>query len=256
MTNTAPVAVISGASRGVGRALALRLAADGYDIAGTWNRNEAAAQQVRSEIESIGRRATMYCNDVADGEATAGLVEAILADHGRVDTLVHNAGIASRGRFVADTTSVEIARVMGVHAMGAFHLCSALAPTIRLSDRGSVVLISSTATSYPGAGGAPYMMGKAALEALGTTLALEERTHGTRVNVIAPGLIVTEMGDRLAHALTGAENAAALDEKTPFGRVTRPEDIADLVSFLASDAARQITGQRIEIHGGCPELVH
>jgi 3-oxoacyl-[acyl-carrier protein] reductase len=98
------------------------------------------------------------------------------------------------------------------------------------------------------------MMGKAALEALAQTLGLEERTHGTRVNVVAPGLVATDMGDRLARALTGAADAASLDAAMPFGRVTRPDDVADLVSFLVSNAAAQVTGQRIEIHGGKPEV--
>ncbi|MBD0321985.1 MAG: SDR family oxidoreductase, partial [Aldersonia sp.] len=139
-----------------------------------------------------------------------------------------------------------------VHALGAFYLCSALAPVIRQSSRGSIVLISSTTAARPSPGGAPYMMGKVALEALGQTLALEEQQHGTRVNIVAPGLVATDMGDRLAKAVTGAENAAALDAEFPFGRVTRPADVANLVSFLMSEQAELITGQRIEVHAGRP----
>jgi 3-oxoacyl-[acyl-carrier protein] reductase len=141
-----------------------------------------------------------------------------------------------------------------VHALGAFYLCSGLAPLLRGSGNGRIVLVSSIATSNPAAGSAPYMMGKAALEALGQTLALEEAPHGTRVNIVAPGLVSTIMGDRLARAVTGVGSATDLDASMPFGRVTRPEDVAEVVAFLLSDGARQITGQRIEIHGGKPAI--
>jgi 3-oxoacyl-[acyl-carrier protein] reductase len=254
MTNDNPVAVVSGAGRGIGRALASRLATDRFDVAGTWNRDEKAADETKSRIEDLGRRCLMYRSDVSDPGATASLVEQVASDFGQVDAVVHNAGIASRGRFVSDTEPAEIQRVLAVHALGAVYLCSGLAPILRKSTRGSIVLISSVATSNPSPGGAPYMMGKAALEALAQTLGLEERTHGTRVNVVAPGLVATDMGDRLARALTGADDAASLDAAMPFGRVTRPGDVADLVSFLVSNAAAQVTGQRIEIHGGKPEV--
>ncbi|MFF3573363.1 SDR family NAD(P)-dependent oxidoreductase [Nocardia jiangxiensis] len=250
MTNENPVAVVSGAGRGIGRAIAVRLAADGFDIAGTWNRDEAAAEITTKLIRQLGRQGRMYRVDAADQAATAAFAESVTADFGRADALVHNAGIASRGRFVADTDPAEVVRVLSVHALGAFYLCAGLTPLLRTSGRGAVVLISSVATTNPKEGGAPYMMGKAALEALGRTLELEERTHGIRVNIVAPGLVTTQMGDRLAHAVTGAENAASLDAGMPFGRVTRPDDVADLVSFLVSERAAQITGQRIEIHGG------
>ena len=203
MTNDNPVAVVTGASRGIGRALAIRLATDGFDVAGTWNRDAKAADETTSLIEDLGRRCRMYRSDVSDPAATASLVEQVASDFGQVDAVVHNAGIASRGRFVSDTEPSEIQHVLAVHALGAFYLCSGLTPVVRKSTRGSIVLISSVATSNPSPGGAPYMMGKDALEALAQTLGLEERTHGTRVNVVAPGLVATEMGDRLARALTG-----------------------------------------------------
>lgn len=254
MTDKNLVAVVSGAGRGIGRAIALRLATDGYDIAGTFHRDDAAAAATKEAIASLGRRCAMYQSNAADHTDCEELVEQVLEGFGHVDALVHNAGIASRGRFVADTEPSEIQRVMAVHALGAFYLCSGFAPILRTSAVGNIVLISSVATSNPSPCGAPYMMGKTAMEALGKTLALEEMTYGTRVNIVAPGLVTTGMGDRLAHALTGAADAASLDSGMPFGRVTRPEDVADLVSFLVSTAAHQITGQRIEIHGGSPHI--
>jgi len=111
-------------------------------------------------------------------------------------------------------------------------------------------MISSTATTYMAGNGAPYNMGKAALEALALTLAKEERGHGVHVNIVAPGLVVTDMGDRLARATSGVQQASDLDAVSPFGRVCRPEDVAGTVAFLVSDAASYLTGQRVAVDGG------
>lgn len=178
------------------------------------------------------------------------MVEQVVADMGRLDVLVCNAGIASRGRTVVDTDPAEPARVIGVHAIGAHHLTALALPHLRQHERSDVVLISSTAATRPSPGGAPYMMAKVALEALGRTLALEEAANGVRVNIVAPGLTVTEMGDRLARAVSGVSGAADLDGTTPFGRVTRPQDVAAVVAFLVSADGAMITGQRIEVHAG------
>lgn len=245
-----PVVLISGAGRGTGRAIALRLASEGFDVAGVYARDDEAAENTRVEVESAGVQCRMYRCDVADAAAVAERVAQVSADFGRLDALVHNAGIASRGKSVADTDPAEMTRVVGVHAFGAFHLLSAAIPMLRKSDRASVVLISSTAAASMAPGNAPYTIGKVALEALGKTVASEEARNGIRVNIVAPGLIATEMGDRLARAVTGVADAAELDARMPFGRVTRPEDVAETVEFLLSDRARQITGQRIEVHGG------
>ena len=122
-------------------------------------------------------------------------------------------------------------------------------------DRSDIVLISSVNAARAMPGGAPYMMGKLALEGLGATLAVEELPHGVHTNIVAPGLVVTDMGDRLARAVSGVENAAALDERFPYGRVCRPEDVADVVGFLVSDAASYLNGQRISVDGGKPQAL-
>jgi NAD(P)-dependent dehydrogenase (short-subunit alcohol dehydrogenase family) len=117
-------------------------------------------------------------------------------------------------------------------------------------DRGDVVMISSVTTKFNGANGAPYNMGKAALEALAYTLANEESRHGVHVNVVAPGIVDTEMGRRLVKATVGSEDIHSLDASLPFGRVCQPEDVADVVRFVVSDAARYVTGQRLYVDGG------
>ena len=111
-------------------------------------------------------------------------------------------------------------------------------------------MISSVATLYYSGGGAPYSMGKAAMEALAFTLAKEVRHHGIHVNVVAPGLVETEMGRRLVKATAGVDDLRKLDASMPFGRVCQPEDIANAVRFLVSDAASYVTGEKLNLHGG------
>ncbi|MCW2578516.1 MAG: oxidoreductase [Blastococcus sp.] len=244
------VALVTGASRGIGAAIAVRLAADGFDVAVNFRKGEEAAAAVVAAVEEAGARGVAYRADVSSYEEDADMVERVVADFGRLDALVCNAGIASRGNSVADTDPAEPARLLGVHAIGAHHLASLALPHLRRHDRSDVVMVSSTAAAKAAPGGAPYMMAKVALEALARTLALEEGGNGVRVNIVAPGLTVTDMGNRLARAVTGAPGAADLDAATPFGRVTRPEDVAAVVAFFLSVDASMVTGQRIEVTSG------
>jgi NAD(P)-dependent dehydrogenase (short-subunit alcohol dehydrogenase family) len=180
------------------------------------------------------------------------MAEAVLTDFGQVDILVHNAGIASRGNTVADTGPEEPGRVVATHALGPFYLSKLLVPQMRERTRGDVVFISSVATDACTANGAPYNMAKAAEEALARTLAHEEQVNGIHVNIVAPGLVTTDMGDRLARALTaGASSSAAdLDAGFPFGHVGRPEDVAAVVDFLVGPGGGYLSDQRIVVDGG------
>jgi 3-oxoacyl-[acyl-carrier protein] reductase len=244
------VALISGGGRGIGRAVTLALAAEGFDVAVSYRRDEAAAQATAERARELGAQARIYAAAVEDADQDAAMVEAVLADFGRADALVHCAGNASRGNTVADTDPTEVARVFGVHAAGAHHLCRLLVPALREQDRGDIVLISSIVANRTRPGMAPYVMAKAALELLAQTLAMEERVNGIRVNVVAPGLVATDMGDRLVRATQGVSEAADLDAQAPFGRVCRPEEIADAVAFLLSSKGSYITGQRLTVDGG------
>jgi NAD(P)-dependent dehydrogenase (short-subunit alcohol dehydrogenase family) len=178
------------------------------------------------------------------------MVEAVLADFGFVDILVNNGAIASRGLSVADTDPAELERVVAMHALGPHHLSRLVLPSMRSRPRGDIVMISSVATSHHAGNGAPYNMGKAALEALAFTLAKEERRHGIHVNVVAPGLVESEMGRRLAKAMSGVTDIRQLDPVSPFGRVCQPLDVARVVLWLCSESAGYVTGQRIECDGG------
>lgn len=244
------IALVTGGSRGIGRGIALALAEDGADVAVNYRRDAEAAEETVREIEALGRRARAYSASVEDFEADRRMVEAAEAELGPIDILVNNAGIASRGQSVADTDPAELIRVVSTHAFGAHSLCKLVLPAMRTRPRGDIVMISSVATLSMQANGAPYNMGKAAMEALALTLYKEERRHNIRVNIVAPGLVVTEMGQRLAKATMGVQEIHELDAGAPFGHVCTPEDVANVVRFLVSDGNSYVTGEKINVHGG------
>ncbi len=244
------VALVTGGSRGIGAAIAAGLAADGAAVAVNYRRDEDAAAAVVAAIVAQGGVAASYQASVDDAEADARMVEQVLADHGKIDILVHSAGIASRGRTVVDTDPEEIERVWRIHALGAFLLAKLTLPSMRTQPRGDIVLVSSAATVQWGPNSSPYNMAKASMEALARTLAKEERHHGVHVNVVAPGLVDTEMGRRLARAAMGADDIRDLDPRAPFGHVCSPEEVADVVRFLVSDAGRYVNDQKIVVDGG------
>jgi NAD(P)-dependent dehydrogenase (short-subunit alcohol dehydrogenase family) len=244
------VALVTGGSRGIGKAIALELARAGADVAVNYRRDEGAAAETVAEIMALGRKARAYSASVENWDEDQAMVAGVLRDFGRIDILVNNAGIASRGQSVADTDPAEMERVVRVHAFGPHYLSKLVVPHMRGLGRGDIVMISSVATLHMGPRGAPYSMGKAAMEALALTLAKEEREHGIRTNIVAPSLTVTEMGKRLTRATTGLEDIHQLDERSPFGRVSVPEDVAAAVVWLVSSANPYANGQKININGG------
>ncbi len=244
------IALVTGGGRGIGRAVSLALAEDGADVAVNYRRDEEAAAATVGEIEALGRRAVAVRASVDDVAEVREMVAEAVERLGPVDILVNNAGIASRGAFVVDTDPDELARVVSIHALGSHHVTQAVLPHMRTRPRGDVIMISSAATREYGPGTAPYVMAKAALEALALTLANEERERGIRVNVVAPGLVETEMGRRLVRAVSGLDDLRALDASMPFGRVCQPEDVAGVVRFLVSERGGYISGQRIYVGGG------
>lgn len=246
------VALVTGASRGVGRAIALALAADGADVAVNYRRNADQAEAVVEEIRALGRRAKAYQASIDDDRANEAMVAQIRADLGAVGILVNNAGIASRGLAVAETERAELQRVVATHAFGAHDLCRLTVPGMREQGRGDVIMISSAATRGMGPFGSPYNMAKAALEALALTLFKEERAFGIRVNIVAPGLVETEMGRRLMKATAGIDDLRKLDADMPFGHVCQPDDVANVVRFLVSDQNSYVTGEKIFCDGGGP----
>jgi NAD(P)-dependent dehydrogenase (short-subunit alcohol dehydrogenase family) len=242
--------LVTGGSRGIGRAIALALASDGADVAVNYRRDEEAALQTVRDIEAMGRRAGAYAASVDDHEADEAMVRQIEQDLGSVGILVNNAGVASRGRSVIDTDPGELMRVVSTHAFGAHYLSRLVIPAMRELDRGDIIMISSAATKSNRGNGGPYNMAKAAMEALAYTLAKEERPYNIRVNIIAPGLVETEMGRRLMKASAGVDDLRDLDAVMPFGRVCQPEDIANAVRYFVSADNSYATGERIYVDGG------
>ena len=244
------VAIVTGGGRGIGRGIALELAASGASLVVNFRRDEASAAETVETIRAAGGRAIAVQASVSELDQVEALAEAALAEFGHVDILVNNAGIASRGNTVADTDPTEFERLMLTHVFSAVRLAQLLLPQMRTRPRGDIVMISSSEVARMRAGGAPYNMAKAALEALAMTMAKEEVAHGVHVNVVAPGLVATDMGQRLVKAKLGVDLVGELDASQPLGRVCRPEDVARVVRFVVSDDAGMVTGQRIVVDGG------
>jgi 3-oxoacyl-[acyl-carrier protein] reductase len=243
------VALVSGGGRGIGRGISEELARAGATVAVVYHRDEAAAAETVQAIETAGGSATAHQAAVESFDDCQRLCLEVNAAHGVVGILVSNAGIASKGRSVAKTEPDEMARLFGIHVMGAFHLAHLLAPPMRNLPRGDIVMVSSVAARMNAGGGAPYNVAKSALDSLAFTLAKEEQRHGTHVNIVAPGLVESEMGRRLVKA-SGVEDIHSLDAVSPFGRVCSPSDVARVVLFLVSGLGGYVTGQRVEVDGG------
>jgi 3-oxoacyl-[acyl-carrier protein] reductase len=243
-------ALVTGGSRGVGRAVVRRLAELGADVAFCYRRDVDAADALLAELAPLGGRHRAYSADLTAPGAAAGFVAAAHADLGAATVLVHNAGIASTGRTVERTPHQEYLTLYQIHALAGAEACAAALPAMRAAGGGSVVFVSSVVARGLGPGLAPYAMAKAAVEALASVLSFEERPHHVRVNTVAPGLVSTDMGDRLVRATTATASADSLDARYPFGRVCRPEDVADVVAYLAGDTASYVTRQTLTVDGG------
>lgn len=244
------VALVTGGGRGIGRGISMCLAAQGATIAVNYRRDHEAAEETVAAITAKGGKAKAYSASVEVWDQDKAMVEAVVKDLGGIDILVNNAGIASRGQSVHDTDPLEMERVVRTHAFGAFYMSKLVLPSMRTRPRGDIIMITSAATKSLGANGSPYNMGKSAMEALAQTLFKEERKNNIHVNIVAPGLVETEMGRRLAKATMGVQDLRELDAQSPFGRVCQPEDIGDVVAYLCTEQAGYVTGQRIYVDGG------
>lgn len=174
-------ALVTGGSRGIGRGIALALARAGANIAINYRRDADAAAATRADLRALGVEAAAFSGSVSEPEACAQLISDVAATFGGFDILINNAGIASSGRSVADTDPTELQRVMAVHALAPHYLSHYALPYLRQRDRSDIIMISSVATDAHAANGAPYTMGKIAMEALARTLAKEEMPNGVRV---------------------------------------------------------------------------
>ncbi len=237
-------ALVTGASRGIGRAIALQLARDGYAVAVHCVRGVEAARAVCDAIIADGGYAKMYVCDIADGLAVEEMVQSITKELGPVEVLVNNAGIAQQKLFT-EITSDEWRRMMSVHVDGAYYTCRACLPHMIRQHRGAIVNVASMWGQIGASCEVHYSTAKAALIGMTKALAKEVGPAGVRVNCVAPGVIMTDM-------MAGFDDStlAELADETPLCRLGKPEDVAVAVSFLVSDNASFITGQVLAPNGG------
>lgn len=237
------IALVTGSSRGIGRAIALQLAQGGYAVAVN-GRSPESVQAVAAEIIARGGDAKGYVCDVTDAEAVARMGDAVERELGTVTALVNNAGIAQQ-KLLTDVTDTEWHRMMATHVDGAFYTCRRFLPGMIRRQTGSIVNISSMWGQVGGSCEVSYSAAKAALIGFTRALAKEVGPSGIRVNCVAPGVIQTDM-------MAGFDEAALqeLREETPLCRLGTVQDVAQAAAFLLSDAAGFITGQVLAPNGG------
>jgi 3-oxoacyl-[acyl-carrier protein] reductase len=238
-------ALVTGASRGIGRGIALELAREGANVAVNYRRDEAAAHETVAAIRALGAEAVAIQADVAEWEQVAALAEKTLAAFGHLDIVVANSGVASRVQPVWDMDVDHWHKVVGVNLHGVFYTCKATAKHLVDRKKGNIILISSIGADACAPFGAPYYVAKAGVNALTKSLAKECAPANVRVNCIAPGLVATDMGDRLMKFY-----GEAMLSGIPLGRAGRPEEIGRMAAYLASEDASFITGKIIRIDGG------
>ncbi|QDU24081.1 3-oxoacyl-ACP reductase family protein [Urbifossiella limnaea] len=246
MTLTDKVALVTGGSRGIGRAVVQKLAAEGAKVAFVYRGSQAAAEELVKEITAAGGTAKAIQADVAEPTAARRVVDQVLADWGRVDILVNNAGVIRDGLFVRMEPENWLA-VIDTNLNGTFYFCRAVADQMALKQRsGRIINVSSVAASHVNAGQTNYAASKGAVNSFTRALAVELGSRSVTVNAVAPGFIETDMSEAV-RAKGGDFIAKKL---VPLRRLGKPEDIAGVVAFLAGPAAAYVTGQVLTVDGG------
>ncbi|HJD52945.1 MAG TPA: 3-oxoacyl-[acyl-carrier-protein] reductase [Candidatus Avibacteroides avistercoris] len=237
-------AIITGAARGIGKAVALKFASEGANIAFTDLIIDENAKKTEAEIAALGVKAKGYASNAASFDETATVVAEIVKDFGRIDILVNNAGITKDGLMMRMSESQWDA-VINVNLKSAFNFIHACLPTMLKQRAGSIINMSSVVGVHGNAGQANYSASKAGLIALAKSIAQEVGSRGIRANSIAPGFIITDMT-----AVLSDEVKAEWCNKIPLRRGGTPEDIANVATFLASDLSSYVSGQVIQVDGG------
>lgn len=244
MSDDSRVALVSGGSRGIGRAIARRLAEDGYDIGFCYRNDEESANTVVKEIAELDRKVLAVRADVTDADATRGWIARTAAELGDIDVVVTSAGI-TRDNPLALMADSEWHQVIRTNLDGVYNVCRPAVFGMMKRRSGCVITLSSISGVYGNATQTNYSASKSGIIGFTRALAKEVGKFGIRANTVAPGLIQTDMIDDMA-----STRRTALLSTIPLGRFGRAEEIADLVAFLASERATYITGAVLEIHGG------
>jgi len=238
------VAIVTGAARGIGRAVALRFAEEGADVAFVVQKADERAALLEKEILALGVRTKAYVADVSDFSVVKQIVEQVKADFGRIDVLVNNAGITKDGLMLRMTES-QWDDVINVNLKSAFNFVHAVAPVMLSQRAGSIINMSSVVGVHGNAGQANYSASKAGMIALTKSVAQEFGARGVRANAIAPGFIETDMTAKLSESLR-----EEWCRTIPLRRGGTTADVASVALFLASDMASYVTGQVIQVDGG------
>ena len=238
------IALVTGASKGIGRAIAVALAKEGAYVIVNYNGSKEQADVTCKLIEEAGGACESMCFNVAEEEVTMEAMKTIMEKHGRLDILVNNAGITRDGLLMRMSDD-DFEAVLDVNLKGAFHTIRFASKQMLKQRSGRIINISSVSGIMGNAGQANYSASKAGLIGLTKATARELASRGITVNAVAPGFIETDMTDKLSDAVK--ENAC---KQIPLGKMGRPEDIAEAVAFLASDKAAYITGQVLCVDGG------
>ena len=236
-------AIVTGAGQGIGRAIALKMAQEGADVV-IAERNPETASQVAREVEGLGRKALSIVVDVADRLQVERLVAKTLEQWGRIDILVNNAGF-DRGGTILKIREEDWDAVLSVHLKGSFHCIQAVAPHMMENRYGKIVNLSSIYGKVGEVAETIYSSAKAGIIGLTKSVARELARYEIHVNAVLPGLILTPTIEKMAEKYRNR-----IIENTPLGRMGRPEEVANVVTFLASDEASYITGAAIEVSGG------
>ena len=237
-------ALVTGGGRGIGRGIVLEFAREGADVAINYRRDRDAAERTAAEVRELGRRATVVQADVSDREAVKAMIVQAIDFLGRLDVAVANSGVASRLAPVAQTDPEEWRRVLATDLDGAFWTARAAIPHV-VAQKGVLLFISSIGADMAGGGGAPYHVAKAGVNTLTKVLAREVAPDGVRVNCIAPGVVRSEMGERLLRFY-----GEAVLQTIPLGRAGEPAEIGRAAVFLASGDGAWITGKILRVDGG------
>ena len=237
-------ALITGAARGIGKALAIRFAQEGANIAFTDLEINEAAQETEKEIAALGVKVKGYASNAANFDQTHEVVNQIVADFGSIDVLVNNADITKDG-LMLKMTEAQWDAVLTVNLKSAFNFIHAVIPVMSKQRKGSIINMSSVVGVHGNAGQCNYSASKAGMIGLAKSIAQEMGKRGIRANAIAPGFIITAMTDQLSDDVK-----KAWCDKIPLHRGGTPEDISDVALFLASDLSSYVTGQVIQVDGG------